>query len=128
MERDYGELLRLAEELQYFTGYLDSEDIKRRTQAQGLFDAERRKVVYELFQEGKDHQELSASVAWDMDRIASTSTDHSPGAIAEAREALMTHIDRQGRNSPLMRFIVRWGPPALGVAAAIAYVVLRMRR
>ena len=73
MSRDYRPLLDLAQELQFFTGYLDSEDKKRQMGVQGNFDSARRKFVYELFQESDDHSGLAESVGRDPIKSESAS-------------------------------------------------------
>jgi hypothetical protein len=132
MARDYGRLLMLAEELQFFTGYLGSEELNQRNQMQAQFDAERRKLAYALLKEGPDHHgvaaSVAASVAADMDRLAATSADYTPAAIAEAREGLLAEIDHLARSSPAMRFLLRWGPVALGLVVAGVYIYLRTRQ
>lgn len=128
MSRDYRPMLEVAQELQFFTGYLDTEDKKRQMAVQARFDSERRKFVYELFNERDDHNRLVESVSGDLDRIAATTTEYNHGAIEEVRAELLQHIDRQSSNSPIMRFIVRWGPPTVGVAFVIAYIVARAYR
>jgi hypothetical protein len=123
--RDYRPLLEAAQELQFFTGYLDTQGLKEQGKAQGIFNAERRKFVYERLKDSGDPEAAIASVSADLDRIAETNTDYTPGAIEEVRSQLIEHIRRQASNGPFMRFIVRWGPPALITAATVGYFVLR---
>jgi hypothetical protein len=125
MRRDYRPLLNAAQELQFFTGYLDTQGLKEQGKAQSAFNAERRKFVYERLKESDDHEAVIALVSADLDRIAQTTTEYTPGAIEEVRTQLIEHIGRQARNGPLMRFAVRWGPPALVTAAAVAYFALK---
>lgn len=127
MARDYGPVLEKAEDLQEFNGYLGTEEMKRRGQARGAFQAAVRNLVYDLYREGPDHGALGFSVSGDLDRIAKAG-EASPGAIGEAREALLREIQARSRNNGLMRFLVRWGPPVLGLAglAVFAYVKLRI--
>jgi hypothetical protein len=126
MSRNYGPMLEAAQELQFFTGYLDTQGRKEQSKAQGALDAERRKFVYERLKESDDHEALIASVSADLDRIAATTTEYTPGAVEEVRTQLVEHIGKQGANGPVMRFIVRWGPPALTAAAGIGYIGLRL--
>ena len=123
--RDYRPLLNAAQELQFFTGYLDTQGLKEQGKAQSLFNTERRKFVYERLKESGDPEAAIASVSADLDRIAQTSTEYTPGAIEEVRAQLIEHIGRQGRNGPFMRFVVRWGPPAAVTAVGLAYFALR---
>jgi hypothetical protein len=125
MSRNYGPLLEAGQELQFFTGYLDTQGLKNRGRVQDAFNAERRKFVYEALKENDDPEALIASVSADLDRIAETTTEYGPGAIEEVRVELIEHIRRQGSNGPFMRFVVRWGPPALMTAGAVAYLAIR---
>jgi hypothetical protein len=118
-------MLDAAQELQFFTGYLDTQGLKEQAKVQSAFNAERRKFVYETLKESNDHDALIATVSADLDRIAETTTEYSPGAIEEVRAQVVEHIGRQASNGPFMRFIVRWGPPALTAAAVIGYFALR---
>jgi hypothetical protein len=128
MRRDYRPLLEAAQDLQFFTGYLDTKGLQEQGRVQGVFNAERRKFVYERLKESDDHQALIASVSADLDGIAQTSTDYIPAAIEEVRSQLIEHIGRQGSKGPLMRFVVRWGPPALMTAATVTYFVVQFYR
>jgi hypothetical protein len=127
MARDYGRLLLLAEELQAFTGYLGTEELKKRQQFQSRFDEERMKIVYELFQEGGSADELRQAVVADLDRIELASAEYSPGAVAEAQEALFAEIEAQARNSPATRFLMRWAPVVFATVAGGIYLYLSLR-
>lgn len=127
MARDYGRLLLLAEELQAFTGYLGSEELKQRHQFQNQFDDERVKIVYALFKEGGSADEMRQAVIADLDRIELATAEYSPGAVAEAQEGLLAEIDAQARSSPAMRFLLRWGPVALGLVGAGVLIYFRTR-
>lgn len=126
MARNYGPVLSLAEDLQDFRGYLDSEDMKRQAEVRGNFTGAVRVFVYALYKESPDHGGLGFSVSGDLNRIAATG-DYSQGAIDEARAALIGEIEARSRNHPAIRFIIRWGPPAIGLAAAAAYIYYRTR-
>ena len=126
MARNYDRLLELAEDLQAFTGYLDSEDKKQLALKRGDFLAEVRVVVYDLYREGPDHGALPISVAADFDRIALANT-HSAGAVAEAREAVLRGIRARSGTNPALHFVIRWGPPTLMVIAAGAYIYFRVK-
>lgn len=126
MARDYGPVLERAEDLQAFSGYLDGEDMKRMGQVRGAFQAAVRNFVYNLYREGPDHGALAFSVSGELDRIARAG-EASPGAIAEAREALHREIEARSRNNGLMRFLVRWGPPVLGLLAIAAFAYLKLK-
>lgn len=127
MARDYDRLLELAEELQAFTGYLDTEDKKQLALRRGDLRDEVRVVVYNLYQEGPDHGALRMSVSADFDRIARANT-HSAGAVAEAREAVLRGIRARSRTHPALHFLIRWGPPTLMVVAVGAYFYFRTLR
>lgn len=127
MARDYGRLLLLAEELQRFTGYLGSEELRQRHQFQTQLDDERVKIVYELFKEGGSADELRQAVIADLDRIELANGEYSPGAVADAQEALLAEIDRQARSNPATRFLLRWAPVVFATVAGGIYIYLRMR-
>ncbi len=127
MARNYGRLLLLAEELQVFTGYLGTEELKQRQQFQSRFDDERAKIVYELFREGGSAEELRRAVVADLDRIELATAEYSPGAVAEAQEGLLAEIDAQARSSPATRFLMRWAPVAFATVAGGIYLYLRAR-
>jgi len=127
MARDYGRLLLLAEELQRFTGYLGNEELRQRQQFQGQFDDERVKIVYALFREGGSAEEIRRAVIADLDRIELATAEYSPGAVAEAQEALLAEIDAQARSSPATRFLMRWAPVVFATVAGGIYLYLRMR-
>lgn len=128
MARDYRPLLLLAEKLQAFTGYLGIEELKKRQQCQSRLDDERTKVVYELFREGRSAEKLRRAVVADLERIELATAEYSPGAIAEAREALLAEIDAQARTSPATRFLMRWAPVVFATVAGGIYLYLRMRQ
>ena len=123
--RNYGKLLDTAEQMN-LTGYLDAEDLKRQRTARARFKVEVRNFVYALFREGPDHGPLAVSVTADLQRIAATGA-HSEAAIADTRAALLAEIDKRSRNSPAMRFFIRWVLPALGLAAAAAFGYFKLR-
>ena len=126
MARDYERVLDAAEKLMSFTGYLDSEGLKRQGEAQGKFNGEVRVFVYDLFRETPDHGALAFAVSADLDRIAATG-NHSLAAIADTRAALLTEIRKRSRNSPVMHFLIRWGPPVLGLVAVAAFAYFKLR-
>ena len=125
MARDYERVLEAAEQMN-FTGYLDSEGRDQQKKARGRFAVEVRNLVYALFRERPDHGALVFSVSADLNRIAATGM-HSEAAIADTRAALLAEIGRRSRNSPAMRFFIRWGLPALGLMATAAWVFFKMR-
>ena len=125
MARDYERVLAAAEELMNFGGYLDSEDRKQQSEAQGRFDGEVRIFVYELYRETPDHGALAFSVAGDLDRISATGT-HSEAAVADTRAALLAEIQKRSRDNSAMRFLIRWGPPVVGVLAAAAFLFFKV--
>jgi hypothetical protein len=124
MARDYERVLDAAEALVSFTGYLDSEDLKQRGVAQGKLNGEVRVFVYNLFRESPDHGPLVFSVSADLDRIAATG-HHSEAAIADTRAALLAEIKKRARNSPVVRFLIRWVPPVLGLVALAVYLYVK---
>jgi hypothetical protein len=126
MARDYEMVLDAAEELMNFGGYLDTEGRKQQSEANQVFRRAVEIFVYDLFRESPDHGALAYSVSGDLDRIAAAG-NHSEAAIADARAALLAAIEKRGRNSPAMRFLIRWGPPALGVLGVAAYIYIRTR-
>jgi hypothetical protein len=123
--RNYDRLLEVAEDLQAYSGYLDTEDKKQLALKRGALREAVRVVVYDLYREGPDHGALPVSVAADFDRIARANT-HSAGAVAEAREAVLRGIRARSGTHPALHFVIRWGPPALMVAAACAYIYFRV--
>jgi hypothetical protein len=127
MPRRYYRLLELAEDLQGFGGYLDTEDRKRLAEKRGEFRAELRVVVYSLYRENPDHRALRTSVSADLDRIAEANT-HSAGAIAEVREALLSGIRARAHSHPAVHILIRWGPPALAVVVIGLYIYLKVHR
>lgn len=124
--RNYDRLLEIAEDLQAFSGYLDSEDKKQLALKRGDLRDEVRVVVYNLHRESPDHGALPVSVAADFDRIARANT-HSPGAVADAREAVLRGIRSRSGTHPVVHFVIRWGPPALMLAGACVYFYVRAR-
>jgi hypothetical protein len=127
MARDYGRLLLRAEELQRFTGYLGAEELKQRHKIQGRLDDERVKIVYELFREGGSADELRQAVIADLDRIELAAAEYSPGAVAEAQQALLAEIGEQARVNLATRFLMRWAPVVFATVAGGIYLYLRMR-
>jgi hypothetical protein len=116
--------LEAAQELSYYSGYLDIQGKEEQAAAQSRLNHERRKLVHALLKENDDHEALIESVSADLQNIAANSMD--PSAIEEVREELVKHIRRQASNGPFMRFVTRWGPPALAAAAIAAYVAFRI--
>ena len=127
MARDYSRLLLLAEELQVFTGYLGTEELKQRQKFQSQLDDERVKIVYELFKEGRSAEKLRRAVVADLDRIELATAEYSPGAVADAQEALLAEIDAQARSSPATRFLMRWAPVVFATVAGGIYLYLSLR-
>jgi hypothetical protein len=126
MARNYEGLLDRAEDLQAFSGYLDSEDRKRLAETRVTFRAEVRVLVYNLYRENPDHGALRVSVLADLERIARANT-HSAGAVAEAREALLSGLRARARSHPAIHILIRWGTPFLGLAIFAAYAWFKWR-
>lgn len=127
MPRDYGELLERAQDLEEYTGYLDTIARNEQIQARGRFDDARRRFVYDLFKEEIGREEILPSVLADLDGLEAANP-YLGGALSTIREELTRHIGKQARNNPVQRFLIRWGPPALTVAAAAAYIYFRSMR
>jgi hypothetical protein len=127
MPRDYGELLERAQDLEEYTGYLDTIGRNEQMQARSRFDDARRRFVYALFKEDIPKPEVLPSVLADLDRLEAANT-YLGAALSTVREALVRHIHKQARNNPVQRFLIRWGPPALTLAAAAAYLYFQSLR
>ena len=127
MARNYSRLLLLAEELQVFTGYLGTEELKQRQKLRSQLDDERAKIVYELFKEGRSAEKLRRAVVADLERIELATAEYSPGAVADAQEALLAEIDAQARASPATRFLMRWAPVVFATVAGGIYLYLSLR-
>jgi len=125
MARDYEKVLEAAE-LMNFRGYLDSEGLQKQKAAKSRFGVTVRNFVYALFREGPDHGALAFSVSADLHRIAATGK-HSAAAVADTRAALLAEIGKRSRNGSLMRFLIRWGPPALGLAGIAVFAWFKLR-
>jgi hypothetical protein len=121
MARDYGKLLKAAEQMNP-RGYLDADDVKQREKAKGRFKIEVRNLVYALYRESPDHGSLSWSVTANLSRLAATGA-YSEAAIADARAALLAEIEKRSHNSSATRFAIRWVLPAFGLAAAVVLKV-----
>lgn len=126
MARDYNEMLNAAAELQDFTGFMSTETRQRMNRVQMQFDGARRRFVYERFHEGIEHATIWPSVSADLDRISEQRIMRED-AIDYTREQLDKHIARQAKNTPLKRFVVRWGPPTGALLLAIAYEVVKLK-
>lgn len=124
--RTYDGLLEIAENLQAFSGYLDTEDRKQLALRRGDLRDQARVFVYDLFKESPDRGALPISVAADFDRIAAAGTN-SAGAVADARAAVLREIRARSGTHPTLHFVIRWGPPVLMVVAACAYFYLKAR-
>ncbi|MES2445268.1 MAG: hypothetical protein V4574_20780 [Pseudomonadota bacterium] len=125
MSLDYRDLLLAAADLQEYGGYLSPKAIAERNQIQARFDNHRRPLVYDLFKQGNDAEAHKATVNADLDRIAAAGWIRED-AIDYARDELLAHIDKQASNNPLMRFVVRWGPPFAIAVTVIAYAALKL--
>ncbi len=126
MARDYERVLQAAESLVSFSGYLDSEDLKRRGEARRKFNEAVRVFVYDLFRETPDRGALGFAVSGDLDRIAAAGR-HGEAAIGDARAALLAEIGKRSRNSPIMHCLIRWAPPVLGLVALAAWAYFKLR-
>jgi len=126
MARDYNEMLNAAAELQDFTGFMSTETRQQMSRVQTQFDGARRRFVYERFHEGIAHAAIWPSVSADLDRISEQRIMRED-AIDYTREQLEKHIARQANNTPLKRFVVRWGPPTGALLLAIAYEVVKLK-
>ncbi|WP_145960910.1 hypothetical protein [Sphingosinithalassobacter portus] len=118
------DLLIVAAELQEYSGYLSTT---RRTQMQNLqarFDSQRRVIVFDLLKRSEDVDAIKQAVSDALDLILQERWIRED-AIYYAREELLTHLDKQARNNPLQRFIVRWGPPSAMAAVAVVYLVVK---
>jgi len=126
--RDYTVMLELSQELQLYSGYLDTNGIKKRGEVIGRFDSARRKFVYELFQDRPNDAELALpAILADLDRI-SVEERFGDETVAYVREQLTKHIRKQAGNNPFQRFVTRWGPPAVMgviVVAGLYFFYLR---
>ena len=125
MQRDYGEMLGLATELQFMSGYLDTHELNRRTKIEASFKSSGNRLVYDLLREFADPDEAARTVESDLDALAESDEPPLWGAIVETRTYLLERIARESRKSPRLRTIVRWTPVAIGVVAAMAYFGLR---
>lgn len=124
MARDYERVLDAAEGLMNFAGYLDSEGRGQQGAARRAFAVEVRNFVYALFRESPDHGALAFSVSADLHRIAAMG-NHSQAAIADTRTALLAEIEKRSRNNAAIRFLIRWGPPVLGLVAMAAWIYFK---
>ena len=126
MARDYNKMLEAAAELQDYTGFMSTQTRQQMNRVQAQFDGARRRFVYERFHEGIGHAAIWPAVSADLDRISQQRIMRED-AIDYTREQLEKHIARQARNTPLKRFVVRWGPPAGMILLAIAFEVVKLR-
>ena len=125
MQRDYGEMLRLATELQFMSGYLDTHELKTRAKIEASFKSSGNRFVYELLREFADPDEAARAVESDLDALAESDEPPLWGAVVETQTYVLERIARESRKSPRLRTIVRWTPVAIGIVAAMAYFGLR---
>lgn len=125
MPRDYGEVLRLATELQFMTGYLDTHQLNERAKIERSFRSNANRLAYELLRDFPDPDDAVLEVERDLDALAASNDPPLEGALVETRTYLLERIARESRRSPRLRTIIRWTPAAIGVVAVIAYFSVR---
>ena len=126
MARYYQDLLDASHELLAYDGYLSTARLTEKNQVQATFDAARRAFVYDLFKEGMEKSAIWPSVSADLDEI-DRANPHAGPALDYVREQLERHIGRQMGAHPIVRFAIRWGPPAGTAIAVLVYFYLKLQ-
>ncbi len=124
---DYRPMLELADELELFTGYMDTARQQEAGKVRQTYDQKRREFVYDLIKSEPDRSLLWPKVAADLDRME-TAGEHYPGAIDRVRADLQKHIAKQAGSHPILRFATRWALPAAVAGAAILHFYLQAQR
>jgi hypothetical protein len=126
--RDYSALLELSQELQIYSGYLDTKGIQEKNGLIGRFDWARRKFIDELCQDWPDDADLALpAVLADLERI-SAAGHFGDETVAYVRQQLTKHIRKQAGKNPFQRFVTHWTPPTMmGVAAVAALYFFYLR-
>lgn len=120
------ELVHLASELQWFQGYLTTEDLTRKNEVQARFDKMRNKLAYVLLQNVFNANAAEALVDGELDRLETEGDESWSEAIQVVRESLRVRLRQQERASPTLRRIFRWAPPALIATLVLAYFGVRL--
>jgi len=123
---DYEPMLKLADELQTYRGYLDSTDQGKIVTLRQSFDQKRREFIYRRIRRAPDHSGLWFMVSTELNRIKA-SGEHYPDAVDFVRAELETHIAKQVRSHPIRRLVTRWALPGVAAALAIAHLYTAIR-
>lgn len=125
MGYDYSAVMSAAIYLEQFSGYLDTDDLKRQREAQDRFNTARHHFVFSALASGEDPEQITSTIVNDLDEMVQADP-YSAATYAFVRDELVARVESEAKKSPLQRKIVRWAPTAALVALVIAYFAVRL--
>lgn len=115
----YDKLIALASELEGFSGYLTTEDLKARNVVRGQYTQERNAVVFRLLQD-MSGDEARAAVRSDMATQVQESPDWAP-FFGNIEDDLLSRIAAQSNRHPWLRVATHFALPALFGLGVVVY-------
>ena len=117
MNQNYGPLVQAANELNQYSGYLDTEGQKALGAAKGQYRGLLSRTSYELIGDHGSAAAASQQAARDLQSWASSEPEWAD-TILQVMEDLLAQIDADSRKSGLRRWVRYYALP-IGVALAV---------
>jgi hypothetical protein len=121
VETKYDDLLRTAQELLQYSGYLDTAGMTEKNKVQGRFNSQRNALIYDLLSTGHDISSAKSSVSEDFVEIRADTGEYLIPIVDYVESELMTRIEKEAGKSPFRRRIARWGPLSIGIVVVLVY-------
>lgn len=119
--RDYFPMLAAADQLAAFQGFLDTQGIKLRNEAQARFNDQVKKFVFEIMRNEDDVESLISSVNFDIDQFVSANSGIEDFSTALIRNSVISRIEKDSRRPAWLRQTIRWAPIAAGIGVVAIY-------
>lgn len=124
MIRDYSALMSAAVDLQWFGGYLTTEDQKKKREVESHFNSIRNMFVYEALKSELDPDSVKQSIFSELDDISDLQPEWTD-TINFVRHELASKIDKESRKNPTLRKFIHWSPAIIGVILIGTYFGVR---
>lgn len=115
---DYWQVIQLANRLEQFVGYLDTQGQKAKAEAKGHYLRAKDHLAYDLEKQFGGPDAAIAQINSDLAALAGAEPEWTE-IIEIVRGDLIERIESQRRKNPLLKKIVRFGAP-IGFATVVA--------
>lgn len=125
MEREYGNLVNAAVELDQYSGYQSTDDQKVAAQATGNYNSTLTAFVYDLLKDGKSGAVATELVNADLAEIAAASNPDWHNTYESVRLDILARIDNEADKKPWQRTLRRRLPLILLAIVILGYMGTR---